>query len=87
MHFAGAKNQTFVIVLRNLHTKNHAFSTMCEIFTPLSPTISFIRIKIALFDLFATLIFREIGIKSFLQEISFTAIGMIEPMNLAWRQC
>ena len=38
MHFAGAKNQTFAIGLRNLHTKNHAFSTICEIFTPSSPT-------------------------------------------------
>ena len=40
MNFARATNQTFVPGLRNLHTKNYAFSTMCEIFTLLSPIIS-----------------------------------------------
>ena len=38
MNFASASTQPFLIGLRNFHTKIHAFSTICEIFTPLTPT-------------------------------------------------
>ena len=36
MNFASASNQTFLLDLMNLHTKIHAFISMCEIFTPLA---------------------------------------------------
>ena len=35
--FACAPNQTFLLDLRKLHGKNRACSTMCKIFTPLTP--------------------------------------------------
>ena len=37
--FACALNQTLLHGLRKLQTKNHALSTMCEIFTPSTSTI------------------------------------------------
>ena len=44
MHIVGTSTQSVLLGFRNLHTKNHAFSTLCEISTPLTPTINHPRV-------------------------------------------
>ena len=39
-----APPQTVVLGLRNLHTKYHAFSTICEIFSQFAPTIKVVEL-------------------------------------------